>query len=132
MEWKKSSPEMAEKFAAALPSHPDIERRRMFGYAACFVKGNFFVGMHEDNMVVRLPGDLKGKFSELATASIFDPMHTGKGMKDWWLIPTDIAQDHKRLANFLDAAFAEVVQLPAKVKKPKAAKSKLAKKVKAS
>jgi hypothetical protein len=53
-------------------------------------------------------------------------------MKNWWLIPTDIAQDHKRLANFLDAAFAEVVQLPAKVKRPKAAKSKLAKKVKAS
>lgn len=124
-EWKKPDPKTAERFNAALPAHPAAQPKKMFGYPACFVNGYFFVGMHNDNMVVRLPGDLKSKFPELARAEIFDPMGTGKGMKDWWIIPRTITRDDARLADFFEATFAEVRQLP-----PKAAKSAAAKKAK--
>lgn len=123
MAWKKASPETVSRFEAALPDHPDAEPRQMFGYPACFVKGNFFAGMHEEErVVVRLPGGLKEKLPDLAGASIFDPMGTGKGMKDWWIIPTPVTRDAGRLGRFLAAAFVEVQKLPAKEKKPKAAK----------
>jgi hypothetical protein len=123
-EWKKPDPQMAERFNAALPVHPEAQPRKMFGYPACFVNGNFFVGMHNDNVVVRLPGGLKGKFPELAKAEIFDPMGTGKGMKDWWIIPAAIARNDARLASFFAATFAEVRQLPPKEKKSKKAARK--------
>lgn len=126
MAWKKTSPELAERFTRALPKHPDAEPRKMFGYPCCFVKGNFFVGMHEDNFVVRLPG-LKDKFTELAGAKVFDPMGSGKGMKDWWVIPPAIAGDEKKLSGFFSAAFAKVRKLPAKPAKTNA-KKKAAKK----
>lgn len=123
MAWKKASPQMQSRFAAALPDHPDAEPRKMFGYPACFVKGNFFVGMHEeDRVVVRLPGGLREKFPELSAAAIFDPMGTGKGMKDWWIVPPEVTGDVERLARFFAAAFTEVQKLPAKERKPKAPK----------
>lgn len=119
MAWKKSSPAAMERFNAALPAHPDAQPRKMFGYPCCFVKGNYFVGMHEDNFVVRLPGNLKGRFAELNAAKGFDPMGNGKGMKDWWVIPRATSGDAERLAAFFASAFAEVHKLPAKTAKAK-------------
>lgn len=119
MAWKKSAPELVQRFNLALPKHVEAQARKMFGYPCCFVKGNFFVGMHEDNMVVRLPGDLKSKFAELKTAKGFDPMGNGKGMKDWWVIPSAITGDARRLSAFFASAFAEVRKLPAKAARAK-------------
>jgi hypothetical protein len=123
-EWKKPDPALVERFHAALPAHPEAQPKKMFGYPACFVNGNFFVGMHNDNFVIRLPGDLKAKFPELARAEGFDPMGTGKSMKDWWIIPPALARSQGRLAAFFASAFDEVRRLPPKVKKTKAAGKK--------
>lgn len=122
--WKKPDPAQVERFTAALPVHPEAQPKKMFGYPACFVNGSFFVGLHNENIVVRLPGGLKSRFPELARAEVFDPMGTGRGMKDWWIIPAAIAGDDARLAAFFAAAFAEVRQLPPKEKKPRKAKAK--------
>src|SRR5436309_308701 len=109
MAWKKASPEMVSRFEEALPDHPDAEPRKMFGYPACFVKGNFFAGLHEEERVVmRLPGGLKERLPDMAGASSFDPMGTGTGMKDWWIVPPPVTRDAGRLGRFLAAAFAEV------------------------
>lgn len=123
MAWKKASPQMITRFEEALPDHPDAEPRKMFGYPACFVKGNFFVGMHEEErVVVRLPGGLQARFPELAGATIFDPMGTGKGMKDWWIVPAELTGDVQRLSRFFAAAFTEVQKLPAKERKARTLK----------
>ncbi|MEZ4669819.1 MAG: TfoX/Sxy family protein [Anaerolineae bacterium] len=119
MAFAKSSPEVVERFTNALPKHPDAQSRKMFGYAACFVNGNFFTGMYEDNIVIRLPGGLKDKFPELARAPGFNPMGQGKGMKDWWVIPDDIVADAGKLRDILAATFIEVHQLPPKEPKKK-------------
>jgi hypothetical protein len=119
MAWKKSPPELIERFKAALPPHPDAQVKQMFGYPACFVKGNFFTGTFEDNLVIRLPNGLKDQFPELKNAAGFNPMGTGKGMKDWCIIPAEIANDNNRLADFYAATFEEVYKLPAKVVKPR-------------
>lgn len=54
MAWQKSSPELIARFGACLPDDPLIERRQMFGYPCAFVNGKMFVGLHEENLIMRL------------------------------------------------------------------------------
>lgn len=117
-EWKKPEPALVDRFYAALPDHPAAERKKMFGYPACFVNGNFFAGMHNDSYVVRLPGGLREKFAALASAEVFDPMGTGKGMKDWWLIPAQVSDSEAALTELLAGTFDEVINLPPRSQRP--------------
>ena len=121
-DWKKSSRELQERFDAALPEHPAVARRKMFGYPCAFVNDNFFSGLFEESVVVRLPGGMHEEFAETRDAAVFNPMPRGKGMTDWWLLPVAVSESDKGLTKFLAAAFAEVVRLPPKVKKPAAKK----------
>lgn len=121
MAWKKADPKDVERFTQALPKHAHAIPRKMFGYPACFVNGHFFTGLHEDNVVLRLPGNLKPKLGGLADACVFDPMRTGRGMKDWWVIPPAIARDNQALTRLLGAAFIEIDKLPPKIPAPKRA-----------
>ncbi|HEX7195487.1 MAG TPA: TfoX/Sxy family protein [Candidatus Limnocylindria bacterium] len=117
--WSKSDPALVERFYAALPDHPAAERRKMFGYPACFVNGNYFAGLHEQRVVIKLPGDSRKVAPELADAPSFDPRGTGGGMKDWYVIPAEIAADERRLADLLAVTIVEVAKLPPKQPKPR-------------
>ncbi len=114
MAWQKSSAELTARFQRALPHHPDLVPKQMFGYPACFVKGHFFAGLHEETVVIKLPPSIHAGFPELASAPRFNPMGRGAGMKDWYVLPASVADSAERLEVFLRATFAEVVQLPAK------------------
>lgn len=122
MAWKKSSPELTERFNRALPHHPEAVSKKMFGYPACFVKGNLFVSLFEESVVIRLPEGRNALFPELNGAEGFNPMPNRRPMKDWWIVPADVSEDEDRLARFFDVTFAEVLTLPAKEPKPKAGK----------
>lgn len=122
MKFKKSSQELVDRFAAARPKNPEVHPKQMFGYPCCFVNGNFFTGLFEEDVVIRLP-EVKDKFPELANAQGFNPMGKGGGMRDWWVIPPAISKDAGRLATLLEAAFEEVVKLPAKAPKTAAKKA---------
>ena len=37
--------------AGALPRHPDVEPRKMFGYPCAFVRGSFWIGLFEANAI---------------------------------------------------------------------------------
>ena len=116
--WEKAPEALTARFTALLPRHPDAQPRKMFGYAACFVKGNFFIGLHESNVVVRLPDGLHLKFKELAGSPPFDPMG-GRPMRGWFVVPKEVVASDARLGAFIAATFAEVQQLPAKGSAPK-------------
>ncbi|MHB1254228.1 MAG: hypothetical protein ACYCZ1_08680 [Candidatus Humimicrobiaceae bacterium] len=32
-----------------------MEKRKMFGYPVTFIRGNMFIGVHGDSMILRLP-----------------------------------------------------------------------------
>jgi hypothetical protein len=91
----------------------------MFGYPSAFVRGNYFAGLFEESVVLRLPEPLRGKLPELAHAAVFDPMRTGKGMRDWLVIPAKVASNAHALAALLEAALPLVATLPPKAKKPR-------------
>ena len=50
----KSSPELVARFDEVAARHPAAQRRKMFGYPAMFVGGNFATGLFEESWVVRL------------------------------------------------------------------------------
>lgn len=118
MRFKKSSPEIVARFADALPGSALAERKKMFGYPSAFVRGNYFAGLFEETVVLRLPEPLPGKLPELAKAAVFDPMRTGRGMKDWLVVPEEVASNPRALAALLEAALPLVATLPPKAKKP--------------
>jgi hypothetical protein len=119
MRFKKSSPEIVARFADALPASSLVEQNKMFGYPSAFVRGNYFAGLFEESVVLRLPEPLRGKLPELAHAAVFDPMRTGKGMRDWLVIPAKVASNAHALAALLEAALPLVATLPPKAKKPR-------------
>ncbi len=116
--WKKSSPELVERFKDALPKDGAIEPKSMFGYPAAFVSGNFFAGLFEESVVMRMPEAQKSKLSALAKADGFNPMG-GKPMTDWWVVSAKVASTKTALAKFLGEALVLAKELPAKKKKPK-------------
>lgn len=123
--WKKAPAELTARFNALLPEHPAAEPRKMFGYAACFVNGNFFIGLHEENVVVRLPGGLEQKLAEVRSSAPFDPMG-GRPMKGWFVVPKAVVASDAKLGAFIAKAFEEVRKLPAKVKGEKKVPAKKA------
>lgn len=118
--WKQAPAELTRRFTAHLPAHPDVQPRKMFGYACAFVRGNFWSGLHEDKVVVRLPGGLHQRFPALAGAPPFDPMG-GRPMKGWFVIPAAIVADDAALGRLLRDTFDAVLALPAKAPKGTAA-----------
>src|SRR5437588_6018730 len=101
MAWKKSSEEAVERFVVALPTEAVGGRRKMFGYEACFVNGGFWAGMYQDEIVIKLPPEVKAQTRELAKAAAFDPMG-GRPMKNWWVIPRVVSESPKKLAALLE------------------------------
>ena len=112
--WKKSPDELIARFGALLPKHPDVQPRKMFGYPCAFVRGNFWVGLHEDNVVVRLPDGLHERVAELRAAPPFDPMG-GRPMRGWFVVPPRVVQDDGALRGLLASSLPLVLAQPAKV-----------------
>ena len=124
--WKKSPAELVERFATALPEHPAVVRKRMFGYPAAFANGNRVCGLFQDSVVVRL--DKEGAASAVAErrAQQFTPM-PGRAMTGYVLVPTAEANDTKALATWLQQALDFTLTLPKKAAKSPAMKASKAK-----
>ena len=123
--WKKSPESLTQRFQSQLPPHPEVEPKKMFGYACAFVRGNFWIGLHEDNVVIRLPVGLHTRFKAIANAQQFDPMG-GRPMTGWYLLPRDVIDDDRKLGALMAETLPSVLALPPK--EAKAGKTTKAKK----
>ena len=85
MAWRKSSPEFVRAFDSALPQSSLIERRKMFGHSAAFVHGNMFAGLHQEDVLVRLP-EAERQALLSSGGRNFEPM-PGRVMKNYLLLP---------------------------------------------
>jgi hypothetical protein len=105
-----------EKFAAriqkALGPRKGLVAKQMFGGIAFLLNGNMCVGIHKDELIVRLdPGATAAALSKPHTR-VFDL--TGRPMKGWILVaPKGIATD-ARLAKWIAIAVTYAGALPAK------------------
>ncbi len=118
MEWVKAPEEMIDLFDGALPDHPEIERRKLFGYPCGFVNGNLFTGLHADTLFVRLPEELRGRLLAVDGAHLLEPM-PGRAMREYVVLPDAILRDDQQLRWWIETSFSCALALP-----PKAAKTR--------
>src|SRR5438093_896858 len=124
MAWKKSSQELIELFDSVQPG-PPAEPRRMFGYPACFVNGNLFMGLHEERFILRLAEEDRKALARQG-ARPFEPM-PGKPMREYVVLPERVLGDRTALQRWVSRALEHGSSLPPKAPKARA-KSKAAKK----
>lgn len=111
----KSPSELVARFAEAAARHPEAQQRKMFGYPALFLRGNYASGLYEDRWVVRLgPDDLTALLA-LPGASPFSPM-PGRAMKGWAALPADVVGDDARLDAWIRRALDFAATLPPKAR----------------
>ncbi len=126
MKWTKSPPELIERFQAALPGAPAVERP-MFGYPAAFVGGNMFASLFQEHVVLRLGDEDRASLLKLPGAATFEPMK-GRPMREYVTVPPAMRGDGEQLRQWIARAFAYGRSLPPKAAKKPAAKKPAAKK----
>ena len=123
MAWEKSSENLIEAFYEALPDDERVERRKMFGYPCAFVNGNMFTGLHQKDLIVRLPEDARAELLEVPGTSLFEPM-AGRVMREYVAVPRTMHDDANALAAWVARSYAFAEALPVKVPKMRARKKK--------
>lgn len=111
-DWKKSPPELVDRFLAATSELPGVEQRQMFGYPAAFANGHLVTSLHEARWIVRLPEDGLAELERLGSTP-FEPM-PGRPMRGYAALPPDIVADPQALRPWLERALAHILQMPPK------------------
>lgn len=123
MPWRKSPQSLIDLFDTALPADPRVERRKMFGYPAAFLNGHLFVGLHQENLILKLPAEDRQMLVAQCGARSFEPM-PGRAMREYLVAPDSLLDERDKLRAWIERAIEYVGALPpkaAKAKKPKAA-----------
>ena len=83
--WRKAPADLVARFHEAVAGIEGVEVRKMFGYPAAFVGGNLTAGLHQENVMVRLPEAEREE--RLADGwSLFSPM-PGRPMREYVAMP---------------------------------------------
>lgn len=116
MAWRKAPEELVELFHEIVPQEPLANHRKMFGYPSCFVNGNLFSGLHQENMIMRLSETDREEFLKIEGASLFEPM-PGRVMREYVCAPTAMFSDKQELFNWMKRSFEYASGLPEKKRK---------------
>lgn len=116
--WKKSSPELIERFLTLTNDLPAIEPRKMFGYPCAFIKGNLFTGLHEENMILRLNEADRETFLKKYSTHLFEPMK-GRPMKEYVVVPKEVISNTRQIKTWLDKSMQYAASIPPKKKRVK-------------
>jgi TfoX/Sxy family transcriptional regulator of competence genes len=120
MKWRKPSEELIKLFEEVTPG-PPATPKKMFGFPAAFVNGNMFMGLHQENMILRLPEDSRAELLKM-NAQIFEPM-PGRPMREYVIVPPSLLHDRKKLSSWVQKALEYSSSLPPKAGKKSSKKS---------
>lgn len=113
MAWKRSPKSLVKLFYEVIPKHPLAEPRKMFGYPCCFVSGNMFTGLHQSNMILRLPAAERETFLTRYKTKLFKPF-PDRTMREYVVVPKLLMQKKSELSRWLERSFKYAASLPAK------------------
>jgi TfoX/Sxy family transcriptional regulator of competence genes len=105
-----------------MPVAPAI-MRKMFGFPAGFIHGNMFMGLHQENMILRLPEQSRTKLLAVGGAKVFEPM-PGRPMPEYVVVPLSIVHDPEQLSQWVSKALEYATSLKPKTKEKSAKKTK--------
>ncbi len=113
MKWRPAPAELIRIFEDALKSLPEAEPRKMFGYPCSFINGQMFAGLHQENMILRLPEEARSRFLDLEEAKPFEPM-PGRVMGEYVVVPRSVLNSAIELKKWLGVALTYAKSLPPK------------------
>jgi TfoX/Sxy family transcriptional regulator of competence genes len=90
--FRKSSSELIARFGELAVLAGDADRKQMFGYPTCVLRGNMFMGLHEDSLILRLAESGRAEFTDRHGATAFEPM-PGRPMKEYVVVPPALLYD---------------------------------------
>ncbi len=92
----------------------------MFGYPAAFANGNLFIGLHQNDFIMRLSEEDRARFSARYGERTFEPMK-GRRMREYVRLPGELLSDARRRASWIKRSlqYAEAMK-----PKPQSKKSK--------
>lgn len=122
MTWDKPAAELVARFDACLPPAPGVDRRQMFGCPCAFVNGQMFAGLHEQNLILRLPEATRQRLAAEGRAGPFTVL--GRTMREYVAIPQAIGRPAEELVALIAQAHAFAAALPAKVARRRASAAK--------
>lgn len=120
MKWRKPSEELIKLFEEVTPG-PPATAKKMFGFPAAFVNNNMFMGLHQENMILRLPEGSRAELLKM-NAQIFEPM-PGRPMREYVVVPPSLLRDRNKLASWVQKALEYGSSLPPKAGKKSSQKS---------
>jgi TfoX/Sxy family transcriptional regulator of competence genes len=123
MDWKKPPEWLVEAFSELVPDDdPRVERRTMFGYPCAFASDNMFIGLHQDNMVLRLPEGDRERFLEEYKSETFQPF-PGRIMREYAVVPHDLIRHPEALEPWIRRSLEFAAAVKPKAKKARARKA---------
>ena len=118
MAWVKVPKENHPVFHACLPPDGRVSTVNMFGGVVAKVNGRMFAGLFGRGAIVKLAPPEQKVALAIDGAEPFDPMGTGRGMRETVLLPESIIDEPDELRRWLRKALDHVTTLPPKGKKP--------------
>jgi TfoX/Sxy family transcriptional regulator of competence genes len=104
--------QLAERIRGVLGDDPGIGERKMFGGVAFLLDGNMFVGVTNDDLMVRVGPDAWTE--SLAQPHAREMDFTGRSMKGYVFVAAEGTAEDDDLAAWVDRALAFVGSLPPK------------------
>ena len=116
MAWKKA-PEELVQFLAENLKDVECESRKMFGYPVYFMNNHMFIGVHQEDLFLRLAAEDKEKVqANYQGIKPFEPM-PGRIMKEYVVIPAHLYTNPEIFKELLTKSIHYVSSLPPKQKK---------------
>jgi len=122
MKMPKPSEQATAAFTKLVPGDPAITLKPMFGNLAAFVNGNMFAGLFGEDLFVRLP-DTDAQPIMKAGGRPFEPV-AGHAMSGYVMVPGSWQNKPDAVRPHVTRALTLTRAMPAKAKKPAAAKKK--------
>jgi TfoX/Sxy family transcriptional regulator of competence genes len=119
MAWVKIPKENHPLFRDCLPRDPRVSTINMFGGVAAKVNGQMFAGLFARGAVAKLSEPDQQAALAIDGATLFDPMGTGRIMRDTIFLPESVLDEPEELRAWLRKAFEHTAALPAKKNRQK-------------
>ena len=100
MAWTKSPQSLIDLFDKSVPPDAGVTRRKMFGYPAAFANGNLFIGLHQNDFIMRLSAEDRARFNRRYGERTFEPMK-GRPMREYVRLPEELLSDTRKRAPWI-------------------------------
>jgi hypothetical protein len=106
----ESPPELLARFGELAALAPGADRREVFGHPSCILRGNMFMGLYEDSLILRLAEPDRTEFLRRYGGGLFEPLR-GRSVKEFVVVPPALVGTGE-IEDWVRRSLAYTEQLP--------------------